>query len=133
MQHLKSVPFIIVTAELGEEVRIAAMQANASRFISKPAKDLICIDLGHKAIASEMPQPRIKIMGIENYSIVIHSEEHMVIKTPEADNWKIGDPLYGIPWHICPTVDRYDSVSVVTEHRVTDLWNVEARKRKITI
>lgn len=39
MQHLKSVPFIIVTAELGEEVRIAAMQANASRFISKPAKE----------------------------------------------------------------------------------------------
>lgn len=101
------------------------------RIISKPAKDLICIDLGHKAIASEMPQPRIKIMGIENYSIITHSEEHMVIKTTEADNWGIGDPLYGIPWHICPTVDRYDSVSVVTDHRVTDQWNVEARKRQI--
>ena len=103
------------------------------RIISKPAKDLICVDLGHKAIASEMPQPRVKIMGIENYSIVMHSEEHMVIKTTEEDNWKIGDPLYGIPWHICPTVDRYDSVSVVTEHRITERWNIEARKRQVTI
>jgi D-serine deaminase-like pyridoxal phosphate-dependent protein len=103
------------------------------RIISKPAKDLICIDLGHKAIASEMPQPRVKILGIENYSILTHSEEHMVIRTPEADNWKIGDPLYGIPWHICPTVDRYDSVSVVKENRVTAHWLVDARKRKITI
>jgi len=102
------------------------------RIISKPAKDLLCIDLGHKAVASEMPQPRVKFLGIENYSIITHSEEHLVIRTPEADKWKIGDPLYGIPWHICPTVDRYDSVSVVNERQVTGQWLVEARKRKIT-
>ena len=102
------------------------------RIISKPAKDLLCLDLGHKAIASEMPQPRIKIMGIENYTIINHSEEHMVIRTPEEGNWKIGDSIYGIPWHICPTVDRFDSVSVVNEHMVSGQWNVEARNRKIT-
>ncbi len=101
------------------------------RIISKPGKDLLCLDLGHKAIASEMPQPRLKILGLENYSIISQSEEHLVIRTPEADSRKIGDPLYGIPWHICPTVDRYDSVSVVSEHKVTGQWNVEARKRKI--
>jgi D-serine deaminase-like pyridoxal phosphate-dependent protein len=103
------------------------------RIVSKPSKDLLCLDLGHKAVASEMPQPRVKLLGIETYSIITHSEEHMVIRTPEADNWKIGDALYGIPWHICPTVDRFDSVSVVNEHRVTGQWLVEARKRKITI
>jgi D-serine deaminase-like pyridoxal phosphate-dependent protein len=103
------------------------------RVISKPSKDLLCLDLGHKAVASEMAQPRVKILGIENYSIIMHSEEHMVIRTPEADNLKIGDPLYGIPWHICPTVDRFDSVSVVNGHQVTGQWLVEARKRKITI
>jgi len=103
-----------------------------TRIISKPGKDLLCLDLGHKAVASEMPQPRIKILGLENYIIINHNEEHMVISTSEADNRKIGDPLYGIPWHICPTVDRFDSVSVVNEHKVTGQWNVEARKRKIT-
>ena len=103
------------------------------RIISKPSKGLLCLDLGHKAVASEMPQPRVKIFGIEDYSIITHSEEHMVIRTPEADKWKIGDPLYGIPWHICPTVDRFDSVTVVNEHLVSGQWLVEARKRKINI
>jgi D-serine deaminase-like pyridoxal phosphate-dependent protein len=33
-----------------------------TRVVSKPAKDLICLDLGHKAVGSEMPQPRIMII-----------------------------------------------------------------------
>ena len=103
-----------------------------SRVISKPAEDLICIDLGHKAIASEMPQPRIKLLGLENYTIVGHNEEHMVVKTADAAKMKIGDVLYGIPFHICPTVDRYDSVTVIKEGMAAEQWNVEARKRKIT-
>ena len=103
-----------------------------TRIVSKPAKDLLCLDLGHKAIASEMSQPRVKILGLENYTIISHSEEHMVIMTKEAGKLKIGDPLYGIPWHVCPTVDRFDNVSVVNEHKVTGQWNVVARRRKIT-
>jgi len=104
-----------------------------TRIISKPSGDLICIDLGHKAVASEMPQPRIKLPEIENYEIVSHNEEHMVIRTPEAGKMKVGDALYGIPYHICPTVDRYDVVSVVRNGRVTEKWKVEARTREITL
>ncbi len=102
------------------------------RIISKPGKDLLCFDLGYKAVSSEMPQPRIKVLGLEKYIIIKHNEEHMVIRTTEAENRKVGDHFYGIPYHICPTVDRFDSVSVVKEHRVVEQWNVEARKRKIT-
>jgi D-serine deaminase-like pyridoxal phosphate-dependent protein len=104
-----------------------------TRIISKPDKSLLCLDLGTKAIASEMPQPRIKIIGLENYTIINHNEEHMVIRTPESVNLNIGDVLYGIPWHICPTVDRFDSVYVVKEGKVTDQWKVEARTRRISI
>src|SRR5450759_4256178 len=59
-----------------------------TRIISKPGKDLLCLDLGHKAVASEMPQPRIKILEIEKYAIVSHNEEHMVIRTSVADKYK---------------------------------------------
>ncbi|MDD4109645.1 MAG: D-TA family PLP-dependent enzyme [Prolixibacteraceae bacterium] len=104
-----------------------------SRVISKPAKDLICVDLGTKAVASEMPQPRVKILNIENYKIIGQSEEHLVIETPEASGFKVGDPVYHIPWHICPTVDRHDVVSVVEEGMVTGQWSVTARRRKINI
>ena len=104
-----------------------------TRIISKPGKELLCLDLGHKAVASEMPQPRIKILGIERYTIINHNEEHMVIRTPLADKYKIGDTFYCIPYHICPTVDRHDTVYVINKQNVAGTWNVEARKRMITL
>jgi D-serine deaminase-like pyridoxal phosphate-dependent protein len=103
-----------------------------TRVVSKPAKDLICLDLGHKAVGSEMPQPRIMIPGIDDLSIISHSEEHLLIRTSQGRSMNPGDPLYAVPWHICPTVDRYDTVNVVTGSRVTGQWKVEARRRKIT-
>ncbi len=104
-----------------------------TRIVSKPAKGMISLDLGHKAMASEMPHPRVMLPEIGNYKMIIHSEEHMVIETPAAERLKTGDILYGIPWHICPTVDRFDSIFVVDDHKVERQWDVTARKRKITI
>jgi len=72
------------------------------------------------------------IPEIDDLTIISHSEEHMVIRTSHAGSLNAGDPLYAIPWHICPTVDRYDVVNVVSGSRVTGQWKVEARKRQIT-
>jgi D-serine deaminase-like pyridoxal phosphate-dependent protein len=104
-----------------------------TRIVSKPAKDLLCLDLGHKAVASEMAQPRVKLIGIKSYTVVGHNEEHMVIRTNEAEKYNTGDHLYGIPWHICPTVDRHENVTIVTNNHASGEWMVTARKRKITI
>jgi D-serine deaminase-like pyridoxal phosphate-dependent protein len=104
-----------------------------TRVVSKPGPNLLCLDLGHKAIASEMPHPRVKLIGLDNYSVKMHSEEHLVIECPNADKYKPGDHFYGIPWHICPTVSRYDSAIVIRESRATDEWKIEARGWKINI
>lgn len=104
-----------------------------TRIISKPAPGLLCLDLGHKAVASEMPHPRIKIQDFENYEFVSHNEEHMVIRTPEAAKMNVGDLLYCIPYHVCPTVDRHEKLLVVRNGRVTEQWKVEARTREITV
>jgi D-serine deaminase-like pyridoxal phosphate-dependent protein len=104
-----------------------------TRIVSKPADGLICLDLGHKAVASEMPHPRIKFLNIDEYTVVNHSEEHLVIKTAGTGKMNTGDVLYGIPWHICPTVDRHDFVTVIENHKVKGSWSVEARKRVISI
>lgn len=104
-----------------------------TRVISKPSEDLICIDLGHKAVASEMPQPRVFLPEIAKYEIISHNEEHMVIRTREATRLKVGSVMYAIPYHICPTVDRYDVVSVVRGGKVTEEWKVGARRRRITV
>lgn len=104
-----------------------------TRVVSKPGKDVLCLDLGHKAVASEMPQPRVKLIGIENYAVKMHSEEHLVIESPEAGKFGIGDHIYGIPWHICPTVSRYDYATVIRENKASEEWKIEARGWKISI
>lgn len=104
-----------------------------TRIVSKPAEGLITLDLGHKAVGSEMPHPRIIFMGIDEYTVANHSEEHLVIKYNGSEKMNTGDVLYGIPWHICPTIDRHDFVTIVTNNHATGRWAVEARKRIITI
>lgn len=104
-----------------------------TRVVSKPAPGRVTLDLGTKALASEMPQPRVSLLGIEPHRIVAHNEEHLVIETPEAERYRPGDVLYGIPTHICPTVARYESMCVVEDGRCTGEWRVVSRNRRITI
>ena len=63
----------------------------------------------------------------------MHSEEHLVLETPRADQFAVGDVLYGIPWHICPTVALHSHAVVVREQRAEDVWKIVARDRAITI
>jgi D-serine deaminase-like pyridoxal phosphate-dependent protein len=103
------------------------------RVVSKPAPGKICLDFGTKAVASEMPQPRVSLLGITGYRIAGHNEEHLVIEPPEADRYRPGDVVYGVPIHICPTVARYESASVVERGRCVGEWRIAARDRRISI
>ena len=104
-----------------------------TRVVSKPGGNLLCLDLGHKAIASENPQPRVRLLGLENVQFVTHSEEHLVVETPRAAEFKVGDALYGIPRHICPTVALHSQAVVVRQGRAVEQWKVAARERRLTI
>jgi D-serine deaminase-like pyridoxal phosphate-dependent protein len=104
-----------------------------TRVVSRPDQELVCLDLGHKAIAAEMPHPRVRLMGLTSHEFVNHSEEHLVIKLAGAEKYAPGDVIYGIPWHICPTVARYPFAYVVRENRVTEKWQIDARDRAISI
>jgi len=99
------------------------------RVVSKPAKGLVCFDLGHKAVAAEMPHPRVEIQGLEDCEFVSQSEEHLVAKTDRSDEIQVGDAFLGIPKHICPTVALYDHVNVIENDQVTGLWQNAARHR----
>ncbi len=41
----------------------------------------------------------------------------MVLKVPDAANYKIGDVLYGAPIHICPTVALYERAIIIKDHK----------------
>jgi D-serine deaminase-like pyridoxal phosphate-dependent protein len=104
-----------------------------TRVISKPGDNRLCLDLGHKAVASESAHPRVKFLDLPEATAVTHSEEHLVIETPLASRFKVGDVLYGVPRHICPTVALHDRVVVVRKGRAEDRWKVRARDRALTI
>jgi D-serine deaminase-like pyridoxal phosphate-dependent protein len=103
------------------------------RIISKPGKNLLCLDLGHKSIGAEMPHPRICLLDIPQCRFVKHSEEHLVVETIEQEKWNLGDILYGIPWHICPTVPRYPYAHVIRSNKFTEKWAIDARDKVISI
>jgi len=103
------------------------------RIISKPSKNILCFDLGHKAVAPEMGFPRVQILGLEDSEQIGQSEEHLVVRTDHADEFHVGDSFYAIPMHICPTVAKYNEVVTVVNGEATGVWKVAAQNRKITI
>ena len=104
-----------------------------TRVVSKPSRNILCLDLGHKAIASESPHPRVELFGLPDARAIGHSEEHLTIETEKADEFPVGTPLYGIPWHICPTVALHQEAVVIRDGRAEERWQVTARARAITI
>jgi D-serine deaminase-like pyridoxal phosphate-dependent protein len=105
-----------------------------SRIISNPKKDTLCLDLGHKSIASENPLPqRVHFLNAPDLQPISHSEEHMVCRAPEGHGYQVGQVLYGVPHHICPTVALYDEATTCIQNRLADAWPITARRRKISL
>ncbi len=104
-----------------------------TRVISVIDETTICTDLGHKSVAAENPLPRVYFLNAENAIPISQSEEHLVVKIPEASLFEVGDVLYGIPVHICPTVALYERAIVIENNTAVDEWKVVARDRKINM
>jgi D-serine deaminase-like pyridoxal phosphate-dependent protein len=104
-----------------------------SRVISRPAARQVCLDLGHKAVASEMPHPRTVFLNLPDATALSHSEEHLVVESPAADSFRVGDVVYSLPWHVCPTMALHQEVWLVENGRASVRWTVQARSRRISI
>ena len=101
-----------------------------TRVISKPAKDMLCLDLGHKSIAAENPLAnRVTFLNGTGLEPVGQSEEHLVVRTSDADNYRVGQVLYGVPFHVCPTVALYDHAWSVRDGRAVADWHQTAREK----
>lgn len=105
-----------------------------TRVISLPEKNRVCTDLGHKSVAAENElSKRVFFLNVNDLTPVGQSEEHLVLEAPEGHSHQIGDVLYTLPYHICPTVALYEKVFTVENGRLTGEWKNTARDRKITV
>lgn len=101
-----------------------------TRVVSRPAPNLLCLDLGYKAVACEMKNHSpVYFPQIPDAEIAGHSEEHLVLKTKDAKRWNPGSVLYGFPWHICPTVALHSHAGIVNSRKVTEFWEITSRNR----
>jgi len=103
------------------------------RVISRPGDSLLCLDLGHKSIAPEMPFPRLQLLGMDDCRQLSQSEEHLVLSCPAAGDHPLGEACYALPMHICPTVAKYPAVITVESGEITGSWKVAARDHMISI
>lgn len=105
-----------------------------TRVVSLPDETKICVDLGHKSIASEnVLDKRVIFLNAGHLKFISHSEEHLVLDAGADHNYKVGDVLYGVPQHICPTVALYERAITIIDKHIKGEWKNIARDRRINI
>jgi D-serine deaminase-like pyridoxal phosphate-dependent protein len=105
-----------------------------TRVVSLPDETKICLDLGHKSVASEnVLDKRVIFLNVPGLKPVSQSEEHLVLDAGEGHKYKVGDILYGLPHHICPTVALYERAITIENNKISGEWLTIARDRKINI
>jgi D-serine deaminase-like pyridoxal phosphate-dependent protein len=105
-----------------------------SRVISMPDETKLCLDLGHKSVASEKELgSRVFFLNAPELVMTGHSEEHLVADAGKGHQYKVGDVLYGLPYHICPTIALYERAITIENSKTSSEWKNIARDRKITI
>jgi len=105
-----------------------------TRIVSMPTDNRLCVDLGHKAVAAENPlERRVYFLNAPELKPVSQSEEHLVLEAPHGHTWGVGDVLYGLPYHVCPTVALYDYLTVIENGNYIDRWAVAGRGRTAVV
>jgi D-serine deaminase-like pyridoxal phosphate-dependent protein len=105
-----------------------------TRVISRPTPDRVTLDLGNKAVAADpLLANRVTLLDFPEYKVVGHNEEHLIVETPAAANYKPGDVVYALPGHICPTVALHRDLLVAEGGKVTGRWTVASRDRVLSV
>lgn len=105
-----------------------------TRVISLPTPTTITLDMGHKSIASENDLlHRFQLLNAPDALPIMHSEEHLVVRLPEGHGFAIGDVLFALPHHICPTVALHQQATVVEDGKLWGWWPTGARDRELTV
>jgi D-serine deaminase-like pyridoxal phosphate-dependent protein len=105
-----------------------------TRVISLPDPNKICLDLGHKSISAENEiSKRVFFLNAPELKALSQSEEHLVMDAGPDHGYRIGDLLYGLPFHICPTVALYERGYTVENQEAQGEWRILARDKKLTI
>jgi D-serine deaminase-like pyridoxal phosphate-dependent protein len=114
-------------AELGYRPAALVM----TRVVSRPRADMICCDAGHKAVSADAGVPTCVVIEHAELTPLSPSEEHLPMSVAEgAASPSVGEALYLLPRHVCPTVNNFDFALMVRNGQVESVEKVSARGRE---
>ncbi len=102
-----------------------------TRVVSRPHDGIITCDAGHKAVSADAGVPTCLVAGHPELTPLGPSEEHlpMAVKAGVAGP-QVGEALYLIPRHVCPTVNNFDCALLVRDGHIESVETVTARGRE---
>lgn len=102
-----------------------------TRVVSHPRIDIATCDAGHKTVSADAGVPTCVVMGHPELEPLAPSEEHLPMRVrAEANAPAIGEVLYLVPRHVCPTVNNFDDAVIVVGGKLTAVERVTARGRE---
>lgn len=105
-----------------------------TRVVSRPRAGMICCDAGHKAVSADAGVPTCVVAGHPELMPLSPSEEHLPMEVANgAAEPKVGEVLYLLPRHVCPTVNNFDCALLVRANYIEAVEKVSARGREVRI
>lgn len=102
-----------------------------TRVVSHPAPGMITCDAGHKCVSADAGVPTCVALGHPGLEPLAPSEEHLPMRVADAAAVpEIGEPLFLLPRHVCPTVNNFDDAVIVSGEKLIAIEPVSARGRE---
>lgn len=98
-----------------------------STVVSHPKPKMVTCDAGHKSVSADAGVPTCSVLGHPEWTPLKPSEEHLPIEVSETKAATLGEKVYLVPRHVCPTVNNFDEALFVVEGQIETAAPISAR------
>jgi D-serine deaminase-like pyridoxal phosphate-dependent protein len=114
-------------AQLPREYGYRPAALVVARVVSNPLETVVTCDAGHKAVSADAGVPTCVVVGHPELTPLSPSEEHLPLRKKEQQGPRVGEVVYLLPRHICPTVNNFDCALLVKGGKIAAVEQVSAR------
>lgn len=105
-----------------------------ARVVSRPRAGVVTCDAGHKTVSADAGVPTCVVLGHPELTPLAPSEEHLPFAVQDGvAGPQVGETLFLLPRHICPTVNNFDTSVLVRDGQVVSVEQVTARGREAPV
>jgi D-serine deaminase-like pyridoxal phosphate-dependent protein len=121
-------------AQLAEKYGYRPAVLVLTRVVSHPRVGVVTCEAGHKAVSADSGVPTCVVVGHPELTPLSPSEEHLPLEVAGgAAGPQVGEVLYLLPRHVCPTVNNFDDALLVRGGAIESVEKVSARGRETPV